>query len=385
MNIRKVRTREDGTPVWKFEWCGPKDPATGKPRREFETKSMTEAQAKKYWHKRQTEIDAEGANYVRPSKQVLREYLAEWLEGKVARGELRATTAVTYRSLIKNHIVPALGAIAVSDLTAHAVQTFLDRMPASKVSPRTVSFARDILHGAMDDCVRLGVLAKNPVDPARSPKQTPKKVEALSLDQAEKLFAQAKTTRIGSLLEFAFFTGLRRGEVLGLRWDDIDPTFGKVKVRRSIVAVGGKTAIQPPKTTSGERTVVLPERARLALREQHKNQAADRLKAGPNWQAEGWVFATATGGPLSPTNVSRDYRRIRDAAGLPDILRFHSLRHSAASVLLAAGVPLLDVSKLMGHSRYSVTADIYAHMLPESMTEAATAVDRYLARKKVGG
>ncbi len=276
------------------------------------------------------------------------------------------------------HIVPALGAVRLADLSPAAVQGWVDGM-RGRVSARTASYARTVLRIALQDATMLGMVAANPVDRTRGPKQEPRKVAAFTLAECEALFDRAEGSRMEPLLRFAAYSGMRRGEVLGLRWTDVDMQAGAVSVRQSRVALAGKTTVHAPKTEAGMRTITVPGAAMDALRARWAQQAADRLKAGAAWRDEGWVFATAAGGPLDPNHASRDFRRLRDAAGLPKE-PFHALRHTAVSVQFATHVSPEVVSKRIGHKRTALTMDVYGHMLPQADQEAAGKVDAFLRR-----
>lgn len=376
----------------------------------------TKREAERYWVRRQAEIDEQGAMFVRPVKDSVADYLNRWLTSKAS--DLRPSTAESYERMIRCHIVPAIGAVPLAELPPAVIQSMVDAMragtgPEGRVeSPRTCSYVRTVLRIALQDAVRLGELPLNPVDRTRAPKQSPRQVQAFTVEEGETLFARAQSTRLGPLLRFTFFSGLRRGEVLGLKWSDVDMVAGTVAVRRSRVAVAGKGLVQDPKTVAGIRVIVIPGPALEALRAQESQQTEDREAAGDLWRDEGWVFATAEGRALSPTNVSRDFRRLRDSAPCPGCQRptspmetggteyhcrycgrewqggtvlprlpFHALRHSAVSVQLAAGVPLEIVSKRIGHKRLGLTADTYGHLMPEANQAAADAVDAFLAKR----
>jgi integrase len=372
----QYRPTKDG-PAWRLRWKV-KDPSTGKWREVSETFHGTKPEARKRWLERQQEITRAGSTYREPSREALRDYLSRWVEAK--RADLRPTTWQQYESLIRTRIVPSLGATPLADLTPDLIQRWVDGLRSENLSTRTVSAARGVLRTALQDAVRLGTIRENPVDRTRGPRQQRRRVEAFTMEEGERLLQAAKGARVEHLLRFAFFSGLRKGEILGLKWEDIDFDAGRVTVRRSLVTLKGGTAIHEPKTEAGKRSFALPSPAVEALRAQWRRQAEERLAAGPKWRDEGWVFATTDGGRTNPHNVSRDFKRIRDRAGLPK-LPFHALRHSAVSLQIAAGVAPEVISKRIGHRHISVTLDVYGHLLPEADKEAAEAVDRFLSSR----
>lgn len=386
MRKRSRGTGRDGRQRWELRW-NVADPATDERKEIYETFFGGAKEADKRLRERQAEIDREGKGFVLPAKETVAGYLAGWLKHKSK--ELRPSTTESYGRMIRCHIVPAIGALPLADVTPAAVQKMIDDMRSGEgpeeraASPRTCAYVRTVLRIALQDAVRLRQLPSNPVNNSRAPKQAPRQVTAFTVDQGETLFERAATTRLAPLLRFAFYSGLRRGEVLGLRWDDVDRGKWTVAVRRSRVVVAGKGVTQDPKTEAGVRTVTVPAPAVEALRAQWALRAKDKLAAGERWREGDWVFATETGGALNPNNVSRDFRRLRDAAGLPP-LPFHALRHTAVSMQLAAGVALEIVSKKIGHKRVGLTADTYGHLLPEADREATDKLDAWVAQQKAG-
>lgn len=347
----------------------------------FDTKA--EAVAWEKARKRRAEDDAR--NFVQPSKEPLKDYLPRWLERKHREG-LRPTTLGSYEQQVRLHIIPALGTVPLCDLSPATVQRMIDDMAKEgHDGPRTIAYVRSVLRRALQDAVRLGTLGMNPCDRVKPPRQSPRKVEAFDQEQLAALFAAAEGMRIQNLLPFAAFSGLRRGEAIALRWSDVDAKKGTVAVRRNAVPVKGEIVIQEPKTEAGTRVLALPAPALDALQAQRDLQLADKkaaLASGRPWRnPEGWIFTTEQGGLLGPTNVARDFRRVRDRAGVPPH-SFHSLRHSAVSLRIAAGIPLEIISKQIGHKRSGFTADVYGHLLPETDRAATDALDSYLTRRR---
>lgn len=413
---------KNGKPSWRLRW-EVRDPVTKQRKQEYEYFYGTRREAEAQWVEREAEIKKPGAAYVKPSKQPVAEYMSQWLARKTAGNppDIQVTTADSYERMIRCHIVPGVGGVLLSDLTPAHVQGMVDRMRGTTPpsSPRTIAYARTVLRTAMEDAITLRLVPSNPVDRVKPPKQTPKQRDAFTLEQGEALFARADHTRIGPLIRFAFYAGLRRGEPLALRWSDVDLEVGAVTIRRSRVMVKGKAVEQErTKSESGMRVVPLPTPAVEALRMQRDRQRCEQNAAGPMWHDAGLVFTTADGKPLSPTNVSRDFVRLRDimpCAGCgrptpPDKrdrraaaeetryrcrhcgrewvggpmpkLPLHALRHTAVSLMLNANVPLPIVSKVIGHKRYSLTVDQYGHMTPEGGQAVRAAVDEFLAKSK---
>jgi integrase len=207
----------------------------------------------------------------------------------------------------------------------------------------------------------------------------PKRDDSLGVDEVRALLGAANGHRLEALVNLAVMVGLRRGELLGLRWEDVDLDAGTVSVRATLKRLPGTgLLLDRPKTERACRTVALPEVCAKALREHRRRQLEERLAAGSRWQDSGHVFTTPFGGPIDPdTLVKRDYHEITTAAGLGRLC-FHALRHTAATLMLGEGVALEVISRTLGHAGYAITADVYAHVGPKVQRQAAEAIDRAL-------
>lgn len=389
----KARKTKDGKPTWTAEvdigWQI--DPKTGNRQRmrDFQTFD-TEREAKRWEKGRKEQAKKDKAGFVQPSKELLADYLTSWLARKEQEG-IRPATVASYGTAIRLHLLPGLGPIPLADLSPAAVQRFLDKLRVDGRGSRTIAYARTVLRVALQDAVRLGTIGANPCDRVRPPKQERRRVEAFNREELGLLFHAAAGSRIENLLIFAAYSGLRRGEALALTREDVDLKKATVTVRRNLVEIQGRAILQETaKTEAGNRTVALPAVAVDALSRQQDLQREDRkaaLATGKREQyqknqQEGWIFTTVDGGRLDPNNVSRDYRRIRDKAGLPKAVPFHGLRHTAVSLRIAAGVDLAIISKQIGHKKSSFTADTYGHLLPETDRAATELLDNFLAGRK---
>lgn len=417
--VWKVQVRTGGSKEagWRYKtWTVDADTRTP----DFPSGVRSKKDAQRFGEIEEHKIAGMTARFVAPSNEKLGDYLTRWLEGRRAgKRPLRPTSHASYDQMIRCHIIPALGNVALDALSPVMVNAWLDDMAAGRgaevkidkdgkvtpkpVSPRTASYARTVLRIALQDAVKLGQVAQNVVDRTDAPKQEPREVGAFTLAQGQALFAEADRTRYGQLLRFVMFSGLRRGEALGLKWSDTNTETGAVTVRRTRVALSGGALVQEKaKTNSGLREVRLPAPALDALKAQRKAQVDDKrraLKTGTPYQDEDWVFATAEGHGLNPKNVSRDFRRIRDLAGAPaglparearkylkdhpeaalPELPLHATRHTAVTLMLAAGIDLPTISKLIGHKRYAFTVDRYGHLSEEAAQGAADRMTAFLA------
>lgn len=387
-----IRKRGDGR--WQIELRGAKDPATGKYRRYAFTVDGSKRDAERLEAVRRAEINALAARWVEPSRETLGRYLSRWLDDRLTPGTpkpIRPTTARSYRGLIDTHLVPALGSVPLDELSPAMVQNALDSMGRKKgpngraISPRTVGYCRTVLRMALADAARLGIVAQNVVDRTRAPKAAHRKVTSFTVEEVQALFVAGDRSRYGPLIRFLATTGLRRGEALGLKWTDITAA-GTVTVRRTVIESGARVYVQDDaKTRAGLRSLTLPETARDALRRQRRAQVEDKkrcLAAGRPYTDGGWVFAAENGALCWPRNANRAYTAARKAAGVP-ALPLHALRHTAVSLMLAAGVKLEVISKIVGHKNWSLTLDTYSDLLPEAGAGAAELLDRFLAGNRL--
>ena len=248
----------------------------------------------------------------------------------------------------------------------------------SGVSIRNVRYVHSLLHKSLKDAVKRGHVAFNAADGARQPRLPQKEMEILDEYQALELLIAAKSSRHEALLHLAIKTGMRQGELLGLKWSDLDWNRGTIRVERQVQRVRGKgMQFMPPKTKAGRRTIQIFENTLLVLRSHKSQQEIDKMLAGPNWKDHDLIIASKVGTPLSQSNLLKEFKSLLNNAGIKRI-RFHDLRHTAASIMLNHGVPTLIVSKILGHSKPSTTLDMYGHLLPLMQEEAAKTMDELL-------
>lgn len=308
-------------------------------------------------------------------------FLTGWLEREKQR--IRPATWRGRELHVRGYLIPALGSVPLAKLTPAHVERMTAELVATGRSARTASHARVTLRRALADAVRDGLVHRNVAALARPPRVTRRTIEPgrdyLDAPQLRRLLAVAAEYRVGALVTLAATTGLRQGELLGLAWEDVDWEARTLTVRRTMArAWSGGYELSAPKTNRSRRAVHLAAAAVDALRREQREQEAAREAAGTAWQdTDRLVFTDAVGRPLYGTAVHRAFRELLTAAGLP-MIAFHGLRHSAATALLSAGVPLRVVSDLLGHSGIAITADYYAHVEQSLRREAADAMDRAL-------
>jgi integrase len=303
-------------------------------------------------------------------------FLRRWLD-EVAKPTLRPSTYRSYNSILKNRLEPCLGHIAIAKLTAAEVQAFLNSRSAKGLSPRRVQYIHAVLRRALGTAERWGVVSRNVAKLVDVPRGRQREMTPLTPEQARALIEASAADRHRALWITALGTGLRQGELLALRWDDIDLDGSVLRVRHSLATVDGVLTLQEPKTERSRRTVVMPESVVVALRAHRTRQLMDRLAAGATWVDSGHVFATMIGRPHHAATITRCFQDALDRAGLPDV-RFHDLRHSAATFLLAQGMTLEDVKLLLGHSSIVLTSNTYGHVLEQRQRQVAQAMQAVL-------
>jgi len=304
-------------------------------------------------------------------------FLARWLDN--VRNALRPRTFEKFESVVRLHIVPDLGKFRLEKLTPDAVQALLNRKLAAGASPQSVRHIRMILGLALKQAVGWNLLIRNVAAMTKGPKVERTTIHPMTADAARVFLASIENARLGSLYVLAFTLAMRRGELCGLRWDDVNLDGREIHVRQSLQRVGGRLQLLPLKTKSSIRTITLPVRAIAALKRQRVRQIEERLAAGADWQgnANGLVFTSRRGTPVEPRNVYRQFHVLLEKAGLP-IVRFHDIRHTAATVLFEDGASAKQVQALLGHSRVGTTLDIYTHVTPATLDDTAGRIDLIL-------
>ena len=327
----------------------------------------------------QTELQR-GFDY-QGSKTLLKDYLHDWLE--TSRIALRPKTADSYSRTVQKHIIPDLGEIPLKDLTPFQVEKFYAGLIEKGVGIRTVRLVHSILHCALERAVIQSMLTRNPASHAALPRYKHGEMKVLDEGQVNRFLLAAIDSPFVGLYHLAVKTGMRQGELLGLRWSDLQWGSGRLYVHRQLQDVRGMGSFfQEPKTSSGRRTLQLGEGTIQALREQREFQRLQKKLAGQRWRENDLIFPSNIGTPLNPSNLRLDFNQVLERAGVPRV-RFHDLRHTAASLMLNNGIPALVVSKILGHSKPSITMDIYGHLYNEMQGDAARLMDQLVSPIKI--
>jgi integrase len=309
-------------------------------------------------------------------RQTVGQYLTSWLS--IIEHSVKPRSHQSYVSVVRLYLLPTLGNVALSKLTAQQIQTIYARKLKEGLSPTTVRHFHAVLHKALDNAVRLGLVPRNVADLVQTPRIRRQDMMTLTAEQAKALLSTAVGNRFEALYVLALMTGLRQGELFGLKWHDIDFDAGLLSVQRTLNVLAGKLVFAEPKTEMSRRNIVLPRRALRALATHRARQTEERALFGEAWTDLGLVFPNTIGYPEDASSfVRRDFRPLLRQTGLPRI-RFHDLRHTAATLLLEEGINPKVVSEMLGHAHISITLAIYGHVTPKMRQAAARAMDEVL-------
>ena len=307
------------------------------------------------------------------------ECLSDYLNhGRNVRG-WAPSTFEAYRSIYDVHVRPALGSRHLVKLRVAEVQALIDRLVASALSPRYVGSVRNAFRAAIGHAMRQELVERNVAALVSPPRVRRPEMRALSVDEMGALFTALEGHSLRAFFVVAGTLGLRRGELRALRWSDIDFDASTLTVRRTGSRIAGEYTERQPKTDRSRRTINLPPSVSEELRRHRSAQAEARLRIGPAWRDEDRVFPGVDGGPLGGTTIRKAFRAALEKAGLPEV-RVHDLRHSAISMLLAAGGTLREAQELVGHSSYALTADTYAHLLDDQRKATADRIESAIGR-----
>lgn len=375
--IRKKTVTRKGKEYtyWEARITTGRDPSTGKQiQQSFSGKTQKEVREKMQAAAVAVNVGA----YVPPQKMTVAQWLDIWAAEYL--GGHKPSTIATYRGNINNHIKPGIGAIKLSDLHPHTVQTFLNSI--DKVSASTVRFIYKILHSALQQAVKLDYIARNPSANCVLPKAPPSTITPLTDAQASKLLAAAKGSPIEYIIAIALFTGLRQSEILGLTWDNINMQKGLVTVDKQLGKTGHrqKGVFSTPKSGKG-RTISPAKTVMSIFKAQKTKQAEMRIKAGALWNNEyNLVFTLEDGSLYDQQRVLRAYRNIVKAAGL-DGVRFHDLRHTYAVNAIRAGDDIKTIQSTLGHSTAAFTLDKYGHFTDQMKQDSASRMEAFIQSK----
>ncbi|MGD8457030.1 MAG: site-specific integrase [Anaerolineales bacterium] len=315
----------------------------------------------------------------------LEDFLAGWLI--TVNSSRSENTAKLYKWMIENRIIPYIGHLRLKDLSTKRIQNYYDFLCKKGLSEHAVSFTHKVLQVAMGHAVKLSLIVSNPCVGTTPPKSRQTEMKFLDENQVQVLLttAQLMDDRFYPLYHLAIHTGMRQAELLGLKWKDLDGEHMTIQVKRQVLHhQGGGYSFTKPKSKSGIRTIILGKQAVEILKNHRELLWNIQTRKGADWIDLDLIFPSQIGSPVTPSNLRRAFRRLLKASGLPHI-RFHDLRHTAASLMLNHGIPVLIASKRLGHSKPSITMDVYGHLIPSKQEEAANLMDELMTPIDISG
>ena len=389
--------RQQGDGSWEIKFDLGRDPLTGRRITKYVTFRGTKRKAQEELTRLLGQRN-EGS-YVEPTKMTVAQYLNHWLEADIDR-RVAARTAARHRGIVEKNIIPKLGPVPVRKLTAVHIEAFEAQLqregwvkarakqkvregeeaPIQEkrgLSAQTVQHIHRTLSQALSHAVRLGVLFKNPARQVKPPRPPSREIKILDKNEMTTLINAAKGVGLYVPVLVAVTTGMRRGELLALRWSDIDLRAGALTVNQSIERIKGRVEFKSPKTRTSRRTITLPAITVGALRKHYRVQLEERLKLGLGRDPRGLVFARPDGQPMDADTLSKAFRRLVASAKVTPIT-FHGLRHTHISHLLMEGVHVKLVSERAGHASINITLGVYAAYIPNMQSDAALRVDAWL-------
>jgi len=365
---------------WTVIYDLPSDSMTGRRRQKSQTIKGTKRDAQRFL--REVLSSIEQGSYIKPNKITLGELLRQWLIGYVSMNTTDRTEE-SYTSIIERHLILALGRVSLADLQPQHIQSYyaekLNKGRADGkggLSARSVVYHHRILSKALDYAVKMGLVVRNVAKVVKPPRVSRKTMQTLSPEEVARFLDAARETDYYVYFSTLLYTGLRRGELLALRWRNLDLDSGKLTVVETAYKLGnGEYRIKEPKTAQSRRTVTLPSSLVELFKIYMTDQELLRIQLGISLNADDFVFIRPDGSPINPSAVSLAFLRIIKKAGLRGI-RVHDLRHTHATLMLKAGVHPKVVSERLGHANIGITLDIYSHVLPGMQEAAAEKFDR---------
>jgi integrase len=312
--------------------------------------------------------------YVEPSKLLYKEYLVQWFNTK--KNSIGSQSVAVYENCIRKRIVPSLGNIALSKLSTIHIQSFIDSLYEERLSNPTIKKYLEIIRNSLNYALDFNLVINNVALKVKIPKSHKKEMKVWNIEEANCFLNKAKYDIYYIVFQLALSTGMRQGEILGLRWKDVDFEKRLIYIRQTL-SHDGKTFNKGAKTKSSMRTINLSSSTIKVLKERKLYLAKEKLRMGPIYKDLDLIACTQYGTPLNASNIRRSFNRLIQMSNVPKI-RFHDLRHTHATLLLSKGVNIKVISERLGHSNIKVTLDTYSHVLPTMQEEAVRKLDEIL-------
>lgn len=324
--------------------------------------------------------ESQAGTLVDPSRVKAGDYFTYWFS--IHEPTIRGTSASIYAGYINNRIIPTLGHIPLQKLTIDHLQSFYSSLINEGVKPKSVKDIHMIVNAALGQAVEWGKLGRNPASKAKLPRESKKEMQVFNKEQIQALLTFVEGHKLECIVTLALATGMRQGELLALRWSDIDLERKMVQVQRTLTYIPGQGLKESEtKTDSGRRSIVLADHAIAVIKKHRAAQLEQRHMAGNKWREHGLVFCSIYGTHTWSANVRHAFVRLLHDAELP-IIRFHDLRHSCATALLCMGVHPKVVQEILGHSSVAITMNIYSHVLPSIQQEAMASMNAFMTGKQ---
>ena len=354
-----------------------RDPATAKRKQRWVTIRGTKKQAETRLAELLNQMDTGG--FIKPTKETFGSFLQRYLDDYIST-QIRATTLEAYQQRGK-HLIDGLGHIPVSELREEHIHKYY-REKSKTLSPGTLIKHHNLLRSALSQGVIWRTLTRNVAEAVKPPKVSRKEMRALTGPEVHRMLEACEDTAWHSIFHTLTWTGLRRSELLGLRWKDVDLILASLRVVQSVQRLNtGEFIVQEPKTASGRRTIALSPASCLVLREHREKQEADATLLGRQLAEDDLVFSHPDGSPRDPSTLTLAFRRLTRRIGL-DGVRLHDLRHTMASLYLEQGVNPKTVAERLGHASVTITLDLYSHCLPGVQEAAAVQFDTAMEQAK---
>lgn len=369
-----IRQRAKGS--WSLVVDVGRDPSTGKRRQVWKTFHGTKKQAEAELARLVSAIET--GTDLEPQSTTVAIFLDRWL--KATKSRVAPRTYDRYSEIVRLHVLPSLGRVQLGKLRPLQLEDLYQRLETKGLSRQTILHVHRVLFNALRQAVRWQLVTRNVAEAVTPPRPIRRHVAPFTSSHAEAVLSAASETDLAPTVALALGTGMRRGEVLGLRWSDVDLTRGEARITQTLQATTDGVCFVPPKTHRSARTIALPPFVLDALKQQRSRQGARRLAAGAAWQDLDLVVDRGDGAPLPPWALSQRFRSLMKRSGID--LSFHGLRHAHASLMLEAGIHLKVVSERLGHSSIGITADLYTHMARALDQDAAAKLGDLLGKKK---